>query len=101
VEVSWRGVLRARDRASALEGRLYARWLRCGGERRRRCGRRAAEMWWRLRVAGEQRRTDAVEGRWEKIWLRILDVMIVRSVRDWRRVSMGRNVGRGPLPTAE
>jgi hypothetical protein len=29
------------------------------------------------------------------------DVMIGRSVRDWRGVSMGRNVGRGPLPTAE
>jgi hypothetical protein len=24
-----------------------------------------------------------------------------RSVRDWRGVSMGRNTGRGPLPTAE
>jgi hypothetical protein len=28
-------------------------------------------------------------------------VMVARSVRDWRGVSMGRNVGRGPLPTAE
>jgi hypothetical protein len=27
--------------------------------------------------------------------------MVARSVRDWREVSMGRNVGRGPLPTAE
>jgi hypothetical protein len=31
----------------------------------------------------------------------IPDVMVARSVRDWRGVSMGRNVGRGPLPTAE
>jgi hypothetical protein len=31
----------------------------------------------------------------------IPDVMIARSVRDWRGVSMHRNVGRGPLPTAE
>jgi hypothetical protein len=31
----------------------------------------------------------------------IPDVMVARSVRDWREVSMGRNVGRGPLPTAE
>jgi hypothetical protein len=28
-------------------------------------------------------------------------VMVATSVRDWRGVSMGRNVGRGPLPTAE
>jgi hypothetical protein len=28
-------------------------------------------------------------------------VMVARSVRDWRGNSMGRNVGRGPLPTAE
>jgi hypothetical protein len=28
-------------------------------------------------------------------------VMVAESVRDWRGVSMGRNVGRGPLPTAE
>jgi hypothetical protein len=28
-------------------------------------------------------------------------VMVARSVRDWRGVSMDRNVGRGPLPTAE
>ena len=27
--------------------------------------------------------------------------MVARSVRGWRGVSMGRNVGRGPLPTAE
>jgi hypothetical protein len=27
--------------------------------------------------------------------------MVARSVKDWRGVSMGRNVGRGPLPTAE
>jgi hypothetical protein len=27
--------------------------------------------------------------------------MVARSVRDWRGVSMDRNVGRGPLPTAE
>jgi hypothetical protein len=32
--------------------------------------------------------------------IRVL-VMVARSVRDWRGVSMGRNVGRGPLPTAE
>jgi hypothetical protein len=31
----------------------------------------------------------------------IPDVMVARSVRDWRGVSMGRNVGRGPLLTAE
>jgi hypothetical protein len=31
----------------------------------------------------------------------IPDVIVTRSVRDWRGVSMGRNVGRGPLPTAE
>jgi hypothetical protein len=31
----------------------------------------------------------------------IPNVMIARSVRDWRGVSMGRNTGRGPLPTAE
>jgi hypothetical protein len=29
------------------------------------------------------------------------DVMVARSVRNWRGVSMDRNVGRGPLPTAE
>jgi hypothetical protein len=29
------------------------------------------------------------------------DVMVVRSVRDWRGVSIGRNAGREPLPTAE
>jgi hypothetical protein len=28
-------------------------------------------------------------------------VMVARSVKDWRWVSMGRNVGRGPLPTVE
>jgi hypothetical protein len=28
-------------------------------------------------------------------------VMVARSVRDWRGVSMDRNTGRGPLPTAE
>jgi hypothetical protein len=27
--------------------------------------------------------------------------MVARSVRDWRGVSMGRNVDRGPLLTAE
>jgi hypothetical protein len=27
--------------------------------------------------------------------------MVARSVRDWRGVSIGRNVGRGPLPTTE
>jgi hypothetical protein len=27
--------------------------------------------------------------------------MVARSVRDWRGVSMGRNIGRGSLPTAE
>jgi hypothetical protein len=27
--------------------------------------------------------------------------MVARSVRDWRGVSMGRNVGWGLLPTAE
>jgi hypothetical protein len=31
----------------------------------------------------------------------IPDVMVARSVRDWRGVSMGRNVGRGPLLTVE
>jgi hypothetical protein len=31
----------------------------------------------------------------------IPDVMIARSVRDWKGVSMGRNAGRGPLPTVE
>jgi hypothetical protein len=31
----------------------------------------------------------------------IPDVMIARSVRDWRGVSMDRNVDWGPLPTAE
>jgi hypothetical protein len=31
----------------------------------------------------------------------IPDVMVARSVRDWRGVSMGRNVGRRPLPTVE
>jgi hypothetical protein len=45
--------------------------------------------------------TDAMKGRWEKNWLRILGVMVARSVRDWRGVSMDRNVGRRPLPTAE
>jgi hypothetical protein len=29
------------------------------------------------------------------------DIVVTRSVRDWRWVSIGRNVGRGPLPTAE
>jgi hypothetical protein len=28
-------------------------------------------------------------------------VMVARSVRDWRGVSMDKNVGRGPPPTAE
>jgi hypothetical protein len=27
--------------------------------------------------------------------------MVARSVRDWRGVSMDRNVGRRPLPTVE
>jgi hypothetical protein len=27
--------------------------------------------------------------------------MVARSVRDWRGISMDRNVGRVPLPTAE
>jgi hypothetical protein len=31
----------------------------------------------------------------------VTTVMVARSMRDWRRVSMNRNVGRGPLPTAE
>jgi hypothetical protein len=31
----------------------------------------------------------------------IPDVMVARSVRDWRGVSMGKNVDRGPLPTVE
>jgi hypothetical protein len=29
------------------------------------------------------------------------DVMVAKSVRDYRGVSMGRNVSRGPLPTTE
>jgi hypothetical protein len=29
------------------------------------------------------------------------NVMVARSVRDWRGVSMDRNVGRRPLPTTE
>jgi hypothetical protein len=45
--------------------------------------------------------TDAVKGQWEKNWLQIPGVMVARSVRGWRGVSMGRNVDRGPLPTAE
>jgi hypothetical protein len=28
----WVAGLRARDRASTLAGRMYARWFRCGGE---------------------------------------------------------------------
>jgi hypothetical protein len=52
----WVAGLRARDHTSALVGRLYDRWLRCGGERRRRCGGHTTKMWWQLRVAGEQRR---------------------------------------------
>jgi hypothetical protein len=43
-DAKWVDGLRARDRASALAGRLYARWLRCGGERRSRCGGHTAEM---------------------------------------------------------
>jgi hypothetical protein len=31
----------------------------------------------------------------------IPDVMVARSVRDWRGVSMDRNVGWGPQPTTE
>jgi hypothetical protein len=31
----------------------------------------------------------------------IPDVMVARSVRDWRGVSMDKNIGRGPLPTVE
>jgi hypothetical protein len=58
-------------------------------------------MWWLLHVAGEQRRNIRGERAMGKNWLRIPDVMVVRSVRDWRGVSMDRNVGRGPLPTAE
>jgi hypothetical protein len=58
-------------------------------------------MWWRLCVAGEQRRNICGERAMGKEWLRIPDVMIARSVRDWRGVSMGRNTGRGPLPTVE
>jgi hypothetical protein len=54
--VEWVAGLRARDRASVRAGRLHARWLRCGAERQRRCGGHTTEMWWRLRVAGEQRR---------------------------------------------
>jgi hypothetical protein len=75
VEVAWRGGaewvvgLRARDRASALAGRLYACWLRCGGERRRRCGGHTTEMWWRQRVAGEQRRNRRGERAMGKNWL--------------------------------
>jgi hypothetical protein len=64
----WVVVLRARDRASVLAGRLYACWLRCGGERRRRCGGHTAEMWWRLRVAGEQRRNRRGERVMGKKW---------------------------------
>jgi hypothetical protein len=30
-----------------------------------------------------------------------ITVMVARSVRDWRGVSMGRNIGRGPPPTTE
>jgi hypothetical protein len=59
------------------------------------------EMWWQLRVAGEQRRNRHGERAMGKNWLRIPGVMVARSVRDWIGVSMGRNVGQGPLPTAE
>jgi hypothetical protein len=52
----WVAGLCVRDRVLALAGRLYTCWLWCGGERRRRCGRHMAKMWWWLRVAGEQRR---------------------------------------------
>jgi hypothetical protein len=38
--------------------------------------------------------------KWPSIHDSVL-VMVARSVRDWRGISMGRNVGRGPLPTAE
>jgi hypothetical protein len=40
-----------------------------------------------------------VMGRQPMVWRP--HVMVARSVRNWREVSMGRNVGRGPLPTAE
>jgi hypothetical protein len=82
----WVAGLRARDCALALAGRLYARWLRCGGERRRRCGGHTVEMWWRLRVAGEQHRNRRGERAMGKNWLRIPGVMVARSVRDWRGI---------------
>jgi hypothetical protein len=50
------------------------------------------------RATQEQTR---LKGDGNKFWLRIPDVMVARSVRDWRGGSMGRNAGRGPLPTAE
>jgi hypothetical protein len=33
------------------------------------------------------------------VWSSI--VMVARSVRDWREISIDRNAGRGPVPTAE
>jgi hypothetical protein len=61
---------------------------------RRRCG--GGCVLWASSVG-----TDAMEGRWEKTLAPILDVMVARSVRDWKGVSMGRNVGRRPMPTTE
>jgi hypothetical protein len=61
---------------------------------RRRCG--GGCVLWASSVG-----TDAMEGRWEKTLAPIPDVMVARSVRDWRGVSMGRNVGRTPMPTTE
>jgi hypothetical protein len=36
-----------------------------------------------------------------KLYTMHTTVMVTRSVRDWRGVSMGRNAGRGSLPMAE
>jgi hypothetical protein len=54
---------------------------------RRRCGGGCVL---RANIAG----INAVKGRWKKL-APIPDVMVARSVRDWRGVSMGRNIVRG------
>jgi hypothetical protein len=78
------------------EGRKRLRW-RTGREEKEVDGFESMSLlvaWtvqWERGGSGRQRGGREME----------TNVMVARSVRDWRGVSMGRNVGRRPLPTAE
>ena len=79
------------------EGRKRLRW-RTVEKKKRWTASRACLFWWRERCSG---REAAVADRERGGREMETNVMVARSVRDWRGVSMDRNVVRRPLPTTE